>query len=49
MAKNKVAAIYYFERYPAEIPLNLTNKDAEFAIETAGEILRFVKEIISKA
>ena len=41
--------VYCFERYPAEIPLNLTNKDAEFALETADEILRFVKEIISKA
>jgi len=41
--------VYYFDRYPAGIPLNLTEEDAEFALETADKILRFVEEIISKA
>ena len=41
--------VYYFYRYPADIPLNLTEEDAAFALETADKILRFVEEIISKA
>ncbi|MFH0775117.1 MAG: HEPN domain-containing protein [bacterium] len=39
--------IYYFDRYPADIPLNLTEEDATFALETADEILRFVDKVIS--
>lgn len=42
-------AAYYFDRYPADIPLNLTEEDAAFALETADKILSFVEEIISKA
>ena len=41
--------VYYFDRYPADIPLNLTEEDAAFALETADKILRFVEEIISTA
>lgn len=41
--------VYYFDRYPADIPLNLTEEDAAFALKTADKILRFVEEIISKA
>jgi len=41
--------VYYFDRYPADIPLNLTEKDAQFAVKIAGQILRFVGAIISKA
>ena len=41
--------VYYFDRYPADIPLNLTEEDAAFALEIADKILRFVEEIISKA
>jgi HEPN domain-containing protein len=40
--------IYYFDRYPADIPLSLSEKDAKFAIEVAGRILLFVEEMISK-
>ncbi|MFQ6052506.1 MAG: HEPN domain-containing protein [Candidatus Hydrothermarchaeota archaeon] len=40
--------IYYFDRYPADIPLSLSEKDAKFAIEVAGRILLFVEKIISK-
>lgn len=39
---------FYFDRYPADIPLNLTEEDAAFALETADKILKFVEEIISK-
>ncbi len=39
---------YYFDRYPVEISLELTEEDAEFALKTADKILRFVEEIISK-
>lgn len=41
--------IYYFDRYPADTSLNLTEEDAAFALETADKVLRFVEEIISKA
>jgi len=41
--------VYYFDRYPADIPLNLTEEDAAFALKTADKIIRFVEEIISKA
>jgi HEPN domain-containing protein len=41
--------VYYFDRYPADVPLNLTEEDAAFALETADKILRFVEEKISKA
>ena len=41
--------VYYFDRYPADIPLNLTEEDSTFALETADKILRFVEEIISTA
>ncbi len=38
--------VYYFDRYPSEIPLNLTEDDAIFALIAAEKILKFVKEII---
>ncbi len=41
--------VYYFDRYPADIPLNLTEEDAAFALETAEKILSSVEGIISKA
>ena len=41
--------VYYFDRYPADIPLNLIEGDAKFALETADKILKFVEEKISKA
>jgi len=41
--------VYYFDRYPADVPLNLTEEDAKFAIEVAEKILLFVEDIISKA
>lgn len=40
--------VYYFDRYPAEIPLNLTEEDAEFALKSAEKILGFAEGIISK-
>lgn len=39
--------VYYFDRYPAEIPLALSEEDAAFALNTADEILRLVDEVIS--
>jgi HEPN domain-containing protein len=39
--------VYYFDRYPSEIPLNLTEEDAVFALAVAEKILKFVEEIIS--
>ncbi len=44
----KRLTIFYFDRYPTEIPLALSEEDATFALSTADEILRFVDEIISK-
>jgi len=41
--------VYYFGRYPADIPLSLSEEDAKFGIEVARRILLFVEEIISKA
>jgi HEPN domain-containing protein len=41
--------VYYFNRYPAEIPLDIDEEDATFALEVANKILRFVEDIISKA
>jgi len=38
--------VYYFDRYPADIPLNLTEEDAVFALETAENVLGFVENII---
>ena len=38
--------VYYFDRYPSEIPLNLTEEDAAFALAVAEEILNFVEEIL---
>ncbi|MDI6752657.1 MAG: HEPN domain-containing protein, partial [bacterium] len=40
--------VYYFDRYPTEIPLALSEEDATFALNTADEILQFVNEIISR-
>ena len=40
--------VYYFDRYPAEIPLGLSEEDATFALNTANEILRFVDKVISE-
>ena len=34
--------VYYFDRYPAEIPLTLNEEDATFALDTADEILQLV-------
>lgn len=45
----KRLTFYYFDRYPADIPLNLTEEDAASALETAEKILSFVEGIISKA
>ncbi|MEA2076220.1 MAG: HEPN domain-containing protein [Euryarchaeota archaeon] len=39
--------VYYFDRYPAEIPLNLTEEDAAFALAVAEKILNFVEGVIS--
>ena len=39
--------VYYFDRYPADIPLNLTVEDAEFALKTASKIIKFSEKIIS--
>ena len=39
--------VYYFDRYPSEIPLNLTEEDATFALAAAEKILKFVEEVIS--
>lgn len=41
--------VYYFDRYPADIPLSLSEEDAKFAIEAAKKILLFVDKVISKA
>ena len=40
--------VYYFDRYPAEIPLTLNEEDATFALDTADEILQLVDEILKK-
>lgn len=40
--------VYYFDRYPADIPLDLGEEDAIFALETANEILQLVDKIISE-
>lgn len=39
--------VYYFDRYPADIPLNLTEEDVEFAITVAEEVLELVEDIVS--
>jgi len=39
--------VYYLDRYPAEIPLNLTEEDAAFALAVAEKILKFVEGVIS--
>jgi HEPN domain-containing protein len=41
--------VYYFDRYPADIPLNLTEEDAKFALKTAEKVIKFVEGIISPA
>jgi len=41
--------VYYFDRYPADISLNLTEEDAKFALNTAEKIIKFVEGIISSA
>lgn len=41
-------SVYYFVRYPADIPLNLEEEDARFALRVAKEVLEFVEEIILK-
>jgi len=41
--------VYYFDRYPVDIPLDLTTADAEFALRIAEEVLAFVEEVISSA
>lgn len=41
--------VFYFDRYPADIPLDLTPEDAEFALRITEEILGFVEDIISSA
>lgn len=43
----KKLTVYYFDRYPGDIPLNLTLKDAEFALKTAQRIIKFVDDKIS--
>ena len=42
-------SIYYLDRYPADIPLDLTEEDAEFALNTAEKVMKFVESIISSA
>ncbi len=39
--------VYYFDRYPSDIPLNLNKEDAEFALRVAGDILSAVDHILS--
>jgi len=39
--------VYYFDRYPSDVPLNLTKEDAEFALRIAGEILSVIENILS--
>ncbi|MBW1823665.1 MAG: HEPN domain-containing protein [Deltaproteobacteria bacterium] len=39
--------VYYFDRYPSDVPLNLNKEDAEFALKVAGEILSVVDHILS--
>jgi len=39
--------VYYFDRYPADIPLNLTEEDAEFALKTAEKVTKFAEGILS--
>jgi HEPN domain-containing protein len=38
--------VYYLDRYPSEIPLNLTEEDAAFALAAAERILKFVEGVI---
>ncbi len=40
--------VYYFDRYPAEIPLGITEEDVTFALNTADKILQLVDKIISE-
>jgi len=39
--------VYYFDRYPSDVPLNLNKEDAKFALRVAGEILSVVENILS--
>lgn len=39
--------VYYFDRYPAEISLDLIEEDATFALAAAEKILNFVEGVIS--